>query len=443
MKPSRRRRYLTILAAAAAGCAAPLPVPPPEPADTASQPVADTIVTPEPEPLPDDVSTVPGPAGAVEPTIRIGLMANISGVRISSTGDLLFSSEAGSVTVPALDTIRVAAGRDGLTSPDAARGLSGAEAVTVTPLAPYGYISVDGRPYRGTVVLRRNGAGLTAVNVIGLESYLAGVLPLEMGRLGQGDLEALKAQAVVSRTYALRNMGKRDRDGFDLLGTVADQVYGGSEVETPLAWRAVRETAGQVVTYQGEPIDAFFFSTCGGRTADGTEVYANADRPYLRSIADVDASGLAWCRESPRFRWEVNWSAAELLSILRGTLPPATGQVIADGDRVRGVRIQRRTRSDRAETIVIDLGNRRVTATGPEVRQVLRPAPGEILRSAAFDLHEEHRGGALTGIRAEGRGAGHGVGLCQWGAIGRARAGFRYDQILSAYYPGTTLTQAY
>ncbi|MGH7658393.1 MAG: hypothetical protein ACREL6_09165, partial [Gemmatimonadales bacterium] len=91
MDHSRRQRYLMILAAAAAGCAAPLPLPPPEPAaDTVSRPVADTAVTPEPAPLPDGVPARPGPAGAVEPTIRIGLMTDISGVRISSTGDLLF-----------------------------------------------------------------------------------------------------------------------------------------------------------------------------------------------------------------------------------------------------------------------------------------------------------------------------------------------------------------
>lgn len=442
--PYRRDRVLMILAALAAGCASPVPVPPPEPRDTLPAPVADTTVLPEPVlPSADSVPTRLGPAGATEPTIRIGLMENVPAVRISSTGDLLFSSESGTATVRARDTVRVSAERNGLSASVAARRISGAAAITVAPLAPGGHILVNGRPYRGSVLLRERDAGLTAVNIIGLESYLAGVLPLEMGRLGEREIEALKAQAVVSRTYALRNMRKRERDGFDLLGTVADQVYGGSEAETSLAWRAVRETAGQIVSYQGDPIDAFFFSTCGGRTADGTEVYVNAARPYLRSIADIDASGLAYCRESPRFRWEVDWTPGELLAILRSTLPSATDQTVTAGARLEGVTIRNRTRSGRVEEIVIDLGAYRVNATGPDVRQVLRPAPGEILRSAAFDLREEHRDGNLNGIRAEGRGSGHGVGMCQWGAIGRARAGFRYDMILAAYYPGTVLTQVY
>jgi stage II sporulation protein D len=281
------------------------------------------------------------------------------------------------------------------------------------------------------------------VNVVGLESYLAGVLPLELGRLDEGDLQAMKAQAIVSRTYALRNLGKRERDGFDLLGTVADQVYGGASVETDIAWRALRETAGRIVTWQGAPIDAFFFSTCGGRTAEGTEVYAGADRPYLRSVADVDATGEAWCRLSPRFRWTVRWTRAELGAVLRRTVPAVTGQRLANADQVRGVRVTARTPSGRVAALALDLGGRSLPVRGPAIRQVLRPAPGEILRSAAFDLHEERGGGSLRVLTAVGRGAGHGVGFCQWGAIGRARAGFLYDQILASYFPGTELTQVY
>ncbi len=418
-------------------CGSPPPVEPPVPADTVRTPPpqAERPATPEAEP-----EAAPARPGAVEPTIRIGLLVGVAAVRIAGGGDLLVSAADGaSRTVAALDPVTLRAEGGGVTG----GGLPRTGAVTVTPLAPDGLVSVDGRSYRGSVQVRRNGPGLVVINVLGLESYLAGVLPLELGRLEDGDLQAMKAQAIVSRTYALRNLGKRERDGFDLLGTVADQVYGGALVETDLAWRALRETAGRIVTWQGAPIDAFFFSTCGGRTAEGTEVYAGADRPYLRSVADVDASGEAWCRLSPRFHWTVRWTRAELQEVLRQTVPAVTGRAVAPEDRVRSVRVTSLTSSGRVATLGLDLGGRTVAVRGPAIRQVLRPAPGEILRSAAFDLHEDRQGGSLRTLEADGRGAGHGVGFCQWGAIGRARAGFRYDQILAAYYPGTELTQVY
>ena len=160
-----------------------------------------------------------------------------------------------------------------------------------------------------------------------------------MGRRDSSDIEAIRAQAVISRTFALKNRGKRTADGFDLNATVADQVYGGVTTETPLAWWAVRGTTGQVLTWQGGLIDAFFSSTCGGRTAEGTEVYVGADRPYLRSIEDVDADGQAYCRISPRFRWREEWTGDSLRDILRRTLPVTTGVSSGEVNRVVDVRV--------------------------------------------------------------------------------------------------------
>lgn len=433
------RRGRVVVVALLFACGGPPPPEPPLPADTVAVPTPTPTPAPPAVPAPEP-EVVPGRPGAVEATVRIGLLVGAASVRITGGGDLLLTAANGAQrSLPALDAVTLRPGARGVTG----SGLPASAVLTVSPLAPDGMVSVDGRPYRGSVRIRPDGPGLSVVNVVGLESYLAGVLPLELGRLEEGDLQAMKAQAIVSRTYALRNLGKRERDGFDLLGTVADQVYGGASVETDLAWRALRETAGRIVTWRGAPIDAFFFSTCGGRTAEGTEVYAGADRPYLRSVADVDAAGEAWCRLSPRFRWTVRWTRAELQAVLRQTVPAVTGRRLAAADRVRGVRVTSHTPSGRVATMTLDLGGRTLPVRGPAIRQVLRPAPGEILRSAAFDLREDRGGGSLHALTADGRGAGHGVGFCQWGAIGRARAGFRYDQILAAYYPGTELTQVY
>jgi stage II sporulation protein D len=275
------------------------------------------------------------------------------------------------------------------------------------------------------------------VNRVGIEDYLAGVVSAEMGKREPGDREALAAQAVISRTYALKNLGKRKTEGFDLYPTVIDQVYGGITAETPLGWDAVRETTGRVITYGGTPIDAFFFSTCGGHTADGTEVFAGASRPYLRGVSDEDPSGEAYCRISPRYRWREEWTGDQLRTMFQRGLPGTSFR------EVRSVQVVERTRSDRVSRVKIGVDNSSIPVSGPAVRQVLHPIGEPLLRSSAFTLTETHQGRALSYLVADGRGAGHGVGFCQWGAVGRSRAGQGFEQILAAYFPGTSLQRLY
>jgi len=146
---------------------------------------------------------------------------------------------------------------------------------------------------------------VTVVDRVSMETYLAGVVSAEMGRRSLTEQEALRAQAVVSRTYALRNLRRWQVQGFDLYATVADQVYGGVAAETPEAREAVSGTRGMILIYGGQPIDAFFYSTCGGTTAEGTEVFRAADRPYLRSIADVGPDGAVRRNSSDMYFAEV------------------------------------------------------------------------------------------------------------------------------------------
>jgi stage II sporulation protein D len=136
------------------------------------------------------------------------------------------------------------------------------------------------KPYRGRLeVFANSQGGLTVVNVLGLEDYVRGVVPNE---LSYPAIEALKAQAVAARTYAVRNRNQFASEGFDLLPTTRSQVYGGLSTEQPLASRAVEETRGLIATYQGAPINALYTSTCGGRTEDSENIFASAE-PYLRS----------------------------------------------------------------------------------------------------------------------------------------------------------------
>jgi stage II sporulation protein D len=401
-----------------------------------------TCTPPEPT-----TGVVPVPEQVVSPDIRIGLLAGAPKADVSSDSGLLIADAGG---VPLGNTPPAAVWSVRLEGGQLGGGVAGAPRITgqstfqLRSLHPAGLLTLNGRMYHGSLTIVRDRSGLTAINVVPMEDYLGGVVAAEMGRRDSSEAEALAAQAIVSRTFAIRNLGKRATLGFDLYATVADQVYGGITSEYPLAVDAVKRTAGLVLTYDGVPIDAFFFSTCGGRTATGTEVFAAADRPYLRTIHDTDANGQAWCRNSPRFRWREEWSGDQLRAVMRTSLPPAVAGTTADAaGTVSGVSITGRTGSDRVARIAIRLQRGSVDVSGPAVRQVLRPSGESLLRSASFDVHETREGGKLTRLVVEGRGSGHGVGYCQWGAIGRSRAGQDARTILSAYFQGTTLSRAY
>lgn len=143
-------------------------------------------------------------------------------------------------------------------------------------------VRFNDKPYRGRLEVFANGQGaLTVVNVIGLEDYVRGVVPNELSPGSYPAIEALKAQAVAARTYAMKNRGQFASDGFDLLPTTRSQVYGGLSTEHPLTTRAVEETRGIVATYRGEPINALYTSTCGGRTENAENIF-NEATPYLR-----------------------------------------------------------------------------------------------------------------------------------------------------------------
>jgi stage II sporulation protein D len=381
-----------------------------------------------------------------EPQLRIGLAVGVPSATVGGGGDLLVTDPSGAhlAAIPAGEQWRVASSGTGVSvQPRDRIGSTPSEMIAVIATDPSQAVRVNGRTYRGMVEILRDTAGITLVNRVSLESYLVGVVSAEMGRRNLAEFEALKAQAVISRTYALRNLRRRAALGFDLHAGVADQVYAGSGSETPEGLEAVRSTRGMVLTYEGAPIDAFYYSTCGGQTADGVEVFRAASRPYLRSFPDVDENGADYCRISPRYRWREEWTGDALRATLRRTLPATTGVSGDQVSEVRDVRVAQRTRSGRVGRLAITLRSNQVMVDGPAVRRVLRPASGDLLRSAAFTLAATGAGRGITRLVAEGSGAGHGVGLCQWGAVGRSRAGHDFQRILAAYYPGAAFQRVY
>jgi stage II sporulation protein D (peptidoglycan lytic transglycosylase) len=386
----------------------------------------------------------PIPVGR-DPEIRIGLVTGAAGASVGGGAPLAVTQPDGSHLwmIPPGEVWQVTLAGSSFTL--ASRGWTSAplESVTLAPAEATGLVRVNGRSYRGMVVLLGGGAGLTVVNRVGIESYLQGVVSAEMGRRGPTEQAALDAQAVVSRTYALRNLGRWKAKGFDLTASIADQVYYGQGAETPEGRLAVAATRGRLLTYDGAPIEAFFYSTCGGRTADAAEVFRGGGRPYLRSIADQSETGSVYCSISPRYHWREEWTGEALRSTLQRNLPPVGGIRSEDVKEVTDVRVARRSPSGRVEQLAIDLGGPEVRVDGPSIRQVMRLSSGEPLRSTVFNVVTTGAGQRVTHLTIDGMGAGHGVGFCQWGAVGRARAGQGYEQILAAYFPGTRLERRY
>lgn len=301
-----------------------------------------------------------------------------------------------------------------------------------------GTFCIGAKCYRGTLRFEKLASGVAVVNHVALEDYLLGVVPGEIGRrLDPRFAEAARAQAVVARTYTLRSLGQYPGKPWDLRDDVRDQVYDGLKGEDTLCSRAVRSTRGQIlVDSRGKPVDAYYHSTSGGHTADIAEVWPHKSaQPYLRGVVDTAPDGRAWGGAVPVAAWTERWPVQLLHDSVRRDLTEALGRRVDPG-KVRSLRLEGRDTSGRARKLVVVSENGVFEVPGDRIRWALRrPAKGRpILRSSRFEL-EVVNGEYL----AEGTGYGHGVGMSQNGAMGRAHAGQNYKQILSAYYPGTVL----
>ncbi len=273
-----------------------------------------------------------------------------------------------------------------------------------------------GRRLSGEVEVRRAAGGLTVLDVRPMEDYVAAVVGGEMPP--SFPPEALKAQAVAARTFAVgKKLEAREQAlDYDLGSSVLDQVYPGAGGADPRARAAAVATAGEVLVKDHRPIEAYFHSSCGGRTERGADALGR-DLPYLAS-GPCDR-----CQGSPQWRWTLRLRGGEL-----GTLAGLPGAAT-------GARIVRTTSTGRAARVEIASGGSRVVIDGVELRKRMG---WERLPSLAFGIRR-----AGTDFVLEGRGSGHGVGLCQWGAAGRARAGEGYRAILARYYPGAEILRMY
>ncbi|MEB3274992.1 MAG: SpoIID/LytB domain-containing protein [Prochlorothrix sp.] len=282
-----------------------------------------------------------------------------------------------------------------------------------------GYVWIGDRWYRGRALLSVQDGAILAVNYVDLEQYLYSVVGGEMPT--NWPLEALKAQAVAARSYALHRRNTRGNVHYDLGDTTAWQVYKGLGSETTTTQAAVSQTAGQVLTHNGTIIEAVFHSSSGGHTENVEDVWSKP-LPYLRGVTDFD-------QYAPVFQWQETFSAAQMRQRVTGVgnVISMTPISVTPQGRVREMKV------------VGDAGQR--ILSGNELRRALD------LRSALFRVAPTGSGGGSnksalpTSFVVQGRGFGHGLGMSQWGAYGLANQGYNYQQILGHYYQNASLAR--
>jgi stage II sporulation protein D len=388
------------------------------------------------------------PGGSI-PEVRVLILETRKSVRVHvESGELSIIDSRGDTALswPVAGEIRFGARGDEV-SVSGGGGPAGQSSSILITGTEGSFVRIEGRPYRGSLCMAADGqGGLLAINILGMEDYIRGVLPSEIGYLKEGQYEAFRAQAIASRSYALSKMPGKRAERFDLRATVMDQVYKGVEGENAEASRAVDETRGVVGLWEGVPITAYYSSCCGGHTADSRIGWpSKASYPYLYGVRDADRSGMSFCADSRHFRWEESWHGDALHAILEQTLRAEFGKSAASFGRIVDMEIEGFSESGRviALDIVTDNGSYRVE--GDRVRWVLRPrsADGPILRSTLFKMDVDRSGGRVAAVRVRGAGNGHGTGMCQSGAIRMAGLGYSAVEILVHYYPGITIESVY
>ena len=333
-----------------------------------------------------------------------------------------------------------------------------------------GVISVDGTKYRGSIILKKDSSGLlTVINHVDLEDYIASVIAVEMSP--SFNIEALKAQAVCARTYALKNMNKHSSRGFDLCASVDCQAYKGVSVESETTNRAARETAGVVMKYNGQIIDAVYSATSGGYTEDVKYVWGS-NIPYLKAVEDKYESksvyGSSWEKElSVEKATEImNNKGYELGTITNIEVTESTEHGTAtklvvtgtEGEKIftkEGCRlafgtvtlsqaftVTAKSSETKAEPLYTCDGKKIsgnvIVVTGKGTKKI--NLKGVTLLGNTKKDYVGSVNGPVTGFVFTGRGYGHLVGMSQNGANGMAGAGFSYEEILKHYYKGIELT---
>ncbi|MDD5503969.1 MAG: SpoIID/LytB domain-containing protein [Candidatus Omnitrophica bacterium] len=276
-------------------------------------------------------------------------------------------------------------------------------------------IYLNRRLYKGNLkIIRADARRLMAINEVGLEDYIKGVLYHEVSH--RWPMEAIKAQAVVSRTYALYQIEENRHRHYHLHSDISSQVYNGVYAQRYRTNKAVDETKGMVLMWKNRPLAAFFHATCGGHTEKASRLWQMDEAP----LAGVECG---YCKNSPYYSWLYETDIQAFEEILK-----------AKGYKVNGIRRVSTAGKDnngRVGSIVIEANDITTTVTAKDLRSLIGPA---LIKSTNFNIFIDG-----DKLRVKGKGWGHGVGMCQWGAFSMAKKKKPFRDILSYYYPGAKI----
>jgi stage II sporulation protein D len=356
---------------------------------------------------------VASPAAAEE-TVRIAVGRFPDGVVLAADGLKAHALDGAELPAPG-GKLALEASKDGIR---AGKVLLRSDIVRVR--AP-GTIALRGHSYHRELEVRfrtfDKKPELLVVHPLDLETYVTGIVSSELP--GGWPLEAYKAQAVAARTFAVWQKYRRLDLPYHMESSVLDQVYGGAQREHPLAREAAQATRGMVLTSRRQLAQAYFHASCGDHTESAREGWGTA-LPYL------PGSRCGACSAANRYAWTASISKAEVDKALKPIL----------GEPVSSIEVTEKTKTGRTKTVLLKGSSRSKHITGADLRRLLGYSKlwSTWIDSMAFD------GPSLV---VKGKGAGHGVGMCQWGARGMALKGKRYDDILAVYYPGARIARLY
>jgi len=324
----------------------------------------------------------------------------------------------------------------GVVTVSTSKGSYSGPVVKLRPAVKEEYLNFKKKTYRGELWFAAQNSKLLVINYLDLEDYLLGVVPLEIGLKDNHFYEALKCAAVTARTFAINRMLEK-RAFYDVTDGVKDQAYGGMDVETGIDSKSVIETLGLIITYGGKPALVFYSANCGGYTEDIANVFGPVNVPYLKGVQDGDPP---YCERSPSFKWSESYAPFDIVRYL------AEAKLIKSINfALEGMEIVERYASGRAKGLKVNLiGEKPLIIPGNKIRDVIKSKKdNSILRSSNFEIELIKKDGILTRVNLTGRGNGHGVGMCQWGALNLSRRDVPFQEILAHYFPETQLTQAY
>ena len=354
---------------------------------------------------------VPGVAGTatLQPEmIRVALLKGVESVRLDGQS-VIATDEEGKLLGLNLPLL-VKRSRIGLS-------VNGRYVRSLVATAP-DFVLINGKRYRGIIEITPVDKGILVVDELHLEDYLVGLINCEIS--SQWPMESIKSQAVIARSYAIFQRDARKNAPYHLESSVMDQVYNGCDIEDSRAARGVSETAGEVLTFEGRVIQAFYHSNCGGHT-DAAENVWGYSLPYLPGV------DCKYCLTASSGKWQQTIPLKKIESLLKG----GTYQVYG----LREIRAGGRNKSGRLNELLLLTAKGSVPIPAVSFRKLIGYS---IIKSTNFEVRTVGDDAFFSGA-----GYGHGVGLCQWGAKQRAEDGFDYREILSYYYPGTRLVKIY